>query len=518
MNVSSEPISQLQQRLKIVVPSEEIETSFQTEVEDISPRARLKGFRPGKVPSSVIVQRYGKVLRSDINRRQIDDSLRQALEEQNLNVLSLFNLKFEEPAPGNDLAYEITVETVPTIELPSYSEIEVDLPQVEIDSKAIDQQIERILNSDATKTEKSEAVALGDFCEFSLALSKEGNQFDLNVEAFDALNLDDIEFDRENLRKTQQFIGQQTVVWSDDFCSQSLVGMKPGETKVLKERDPDLELEATLSAMNCVLAEITLDKVFEVKRAKLEDYVKRVGEDDEDQFREHIEKNLESRIERFNELRKRTKIDQFMLEQCKCLMPHQYLKMRFEQLHEQTRQMLGEDADETAIAESNKRQELDLMRDFAMSVIRSELIKLEEITVESNEVSQRLSAQLAMYPNAPDDITKQLYSDENIRRTQDEILKDKFYEHVSSKISILESPMSFVEFEKVQLRHGEENFELEFEVDDVPEIDESEESESMSAKDQEGSGNFVSRFIKSIFGKNKQSKADIPLEDDNGDN
>ena len=96
MQVSVENTGGLQRRLTVQVPGQEIQQQVETKLKELSKSVRVKGFRPGRVPLSVVRQRYGKQVRLDIVNETMERSLRQAIRDEDLRPASTPRLESPE--------------------------------------------------------------------------------------------------------------------------------------------------------------------------------------------------------------------------------------------------------------------------------------------------------------------------------------------------------------------------------------------------------------------------------------
>ncbi|RPH92268.1 MAG: trigger factor, partial [Lysobacterales bacterium] len=84
MQVSVENTGGLQRRLTVQVPGQEIRDRIESKLKELSKQVRIKGFRPGRVPMSVVRQRYGRQVQLDIVNETMQRSLQQAIRDEAL--------------------------------------------------------------------------------------------------------------------------------------------------------------------------------------------------------------------------------------------------------------------------------------------------------------------------------------------------------------------------------------------------------------------------------------------------
>ena len=84
MQVFVENTSSLERRLTVTVPGQEIQGKVEAKLRELCKEVRIKGFRPGRVPMSVVKQRYGQQVRQDVLNETMQTSLQQAIQDEDL--------------------------------------------------------------------------------------------------------------------------------------------------------------------------------------------------------------------------------------------------------------------------------------------------------------------------------------------------------------------------------------------------------------------------------------------------
>jgi hypothetical protein len=102
MQVSVENTGGLERRLKVQVPGKEIQDKVESKLKELSKQVRIKGFRPGRVPMSVVRQRYGKQVQLDIVNETMQRSLQQAIRSEGAAGLVPRVDAMPEPLAGGD--------------------------------------------------------------------------------------------------------------------------------------------------------------------------------------------------------------------------------------------------------------------------------------------------------------------------------------------------------------------------------------------------------------------------------
>ena len=117
MQVSVETIEGLERRMRVQVPAERIDTEVDKRLQKVGRSAKLKGFRPGKAPMSVIRQHYGSEVRREVLGEVMQETYLAAIGEQKLNPAGGPKIETDETAQGKDLQYTATFEVYPEIKI-----------------------------------------------------------------------------------------------------------------------------------------------------------------------------------------------------------------------------------------------------------------------------------------------------------------------------------------------------------------------------------------------------------------
>ena len=100
MQVSVENTSTVEKRLTIQLPAEEVKKNIDTRLRELGKQVRLKGFRPGRIPFSVLKQRYGKQATQEVIQQATQNALQQAVQQESLRVVG--NPRLDAPPVLND--------------------------------------------------------------------------------------------------------------------------------------------------------------------------------------------------------------------------------------------------------------------------------------------------------------------------------------------------------------------------------------------------------------------------------
>ena len=173
MQVTVESTGTLERRMRVELPADAIEEEIDSRLKRVGRTARIKGFRPGKVPAKVVRQRYGKQIREEVLGELMQKSYSDAVTQEKLNPAGGPRIETEDKPDG--FAYVATFEVMPDIELQGLDKIKIEKPVVEISDSDLDAMIDKLREQKADWREVDRKSAAGDrvTCDFSGMLDGE---------------------------------------------------------------------------------------------------------------------------------------------------------------------------------------------------------------------------------------------------------------------------------------------------------------------------------------------------------
>lgn len=164
MKVAVESVGSFQRKLSITFPATKVKSELDTAFKRMSRRARLPGFRPGKVPRKVLEARFGADIKADVANDLIQRGYRDACQAESLEPVGQPNLdETGDVNASSDFSFIVVVDVKPSVELTKTTGVDVVYPKVEIPDAEIDAQVARKLEGEATAVEVDDrAVQAGD--------------------------------------------------------------------------------------------------------------------------------------------------------------------------------------------------------------------------------------------------------------------------------------------------------------------------------------------------------------------
>ena len=158
---------ELMREIAVEVDAATVSKAFDKVVKKYSKLARIPGFRVGKVPATVIKNRFAKDVRQEVLDTLVSERFRQAMEEQKLNPVSQPQLTNLFLVDGQPLQFKAAFEVLPEIDLSGYDTVTVERPNVEITDAEYKAEMDRVLEPHGTveTVEEDRELVDGDWAE-----------------------------------------------------------------------------------------------------------------------------------------------------------------------------------------------------------------------------------------------------------------------------------------------------------------------------------------------------------------
>ena len=164
MKITKKASKGLKREFNIVISSKEIEDKINSKLSEIALTARIPGFRPGKIPASILKARIGKEIRGEVLQSSIDEASKKAIQDENLTPVTKPSIDIEKYDEGNDLKASLSLEIMPTIKHIDLSKVKLDKPIAKVEDKDIKEALERIgkQNQQTQPLKKARKSKMGD--------------------------------------------------------------------------------------------------------------------------------------------------------------------------------------------------------------------------------------------------------------------------------------------------------------------------------------------------------------------
>ena len=220
MAVQVESLEKLERRIILTVPAATINDEVETRLKRLSRTVKADGFRPGKVPMSVVAQRYGYSVQYEVVNDRVGQAFSEVTNEAKLRVAGAPRITQKDGAPEGEMTFEATFEVYPEVKLGDLSAAEVERVSTEVTEAAIDRTVDILRKQRRT---------------FGLRAAGDGAQLADRVTIDFEGKIDGEPFAGGSAEAFQFIIGEGQMLEQFD---QSVRGMKVGESKTFPLQFP----------------------------------------------------------------------------------------------------------------------------------------------------------------------------------------------------------------------------------------------------------------------------------------
>ena len=432
MSISIETLEGLQRRVTITVAADKIEAAYKEQLKGYAKNARVDGFRKGKVPHSIIEQRFGVAARQEVLSDEMQRAFFDAVIAEKINLAGRPTFTPNNYQPGQEFSFSVTFEVFPEVELKGLENIEVEKPVVEISEADLDKMVDVLRKQQATWTESQEAVKAEDRVTIDFVGSVDGEEFEGG--------------------KATDFVlamGQGRMI---PGFEEGIVGHKAGE-----QFDIDVTFPAEYHAENlkgkAAKFAITLKKVENIVLPELtEEFVKKFGNAKSvEDLRAEIKKNMQRELNNAVTARVKNQVINGLIAQNDIEVPAAAVAEEVEVLRQQAVQRFG-GKPEMAAQLPAELFEAEAKRRVQVGLLLSTVIGSNELKVDEARVEAMISDIASAYEQPAEVVeyyAKNRQLTENIRNV---VLEEQAVDAVLAKAKVAEKAMSFDELMQSQVQ------------------------------------------------------------------
>ena len=265
----------LKREFTIVVPASEIDAELNGRLAELAPQMSLPGFRPGKVPPTLLKARYGDSLLGEILEKAVNANTEMALTERGLRPAVQPRVEITSYDKGKDLEYKVSVELMPEIEPVDFASLSVERTVATVDDKAVAEAIDRMAGQqkDSEPVTEERGAAEGDV----VVIDFEGK-------------IDGVPFDGGAAQDHHLELGSNSFI--PGFEPQ-LVGAKAGESRDVTVNFPDDYQASHLAGKEAVFG-VTVKELRATKPVTIDDaFAQRFGLDTLDALRDAVREQMQ---------------------------------------------------------------------------------------------------------------------------------------------------------------------------------------------------------------------------------
>jgi trigger factor len=433
MQVSVEDINSVKKTLHIEIPEETVLRELDKAYDKLKKKAKVKGFRPGKVPRSVVVRLFKKDVHADVTSNLIQSSFMDALKETDLKIVGTPNVDPPELEATGPYRYDATVEISPELEDIKYHDLVLKRTNYRVLDEEIEAQLKMLQKNMAQhqKIAEDRSAQKDDFVLIDFEGFKEGRPF-------------------AETAKTENFnmkIGQGPVI--KEFDDQ-LIGMRPNDIKEFEVKFPQDYFNKKLANLD-ILFQVTLHEIREEVLPEIDDVLaKKAGQYESlDDLKKAISDNMEQGYNKRVEQELHEQIYQELISKSDFEVPDVMVDMELEGIVEEAERSFAhqnismEDIGLTRESIAEKYRDT-AVRQVKRHLLLGKMIDQESLTISDDELEDGLKAMADSF-NQPLEQIKNYY-DQN--KDKIDYFKHTLLEKKAIKLIIDSSKIEEVEPQK----------------------------------------------------------------------
>ncbi len=425
MNVTVESTGALERRMRVELPAERIESEITARLKSVGRTARIKGFRPGKVPPRVVRQHYGKAVRQEVLGEIMQKSYSDAVMQENLRPAGGPRIETEQE-DDKVFAYVATFEVLPEVELKGLDKIKVEKPDIEIGDADLDDMLLSLRKQRADWEEVDRK-------------SKDGDRVTVDFTG----TIDGEEFQGGSGTEIPVVLGQGQML--PDF-EKGLKGIAAGDGKSIKVKFPKDYHAEDLAGKKAEFA-VNTHRVEEQILPELNDEFAEafnVTEGGLEQFRKDVRENMEREA--------RTKVDGDVREQVmEGLLEKNPIDVPQAMVQEEMQTMQHEAMQRLGIEDQDKAPPMENFREMAEKRVRlglllRQVISENAISADEAAIRARVEDMCSGYENAGDMVDMYMGNPQIMQQIEPMVVEQKAIDWLLENGKVKDKKIAFKDY------------------------------------------------------------------------
>ena len=426
MQVSVETTSGLERLMTVSVPAERIDQDVSKRIQQTARTVRIDGFRPGKVPTKVVKQRYGKGIREEVLGQVVQETFYQALQQEELTPAGSPAIDFTTDVEGENLEYTAKFEVYPQVELADYSSVGIERKSADVKDADLDQMIDTLRKQQADWAEVEREAA-------------EGDRVRIDFEGF----VDGEAFDGGKGEGMDLVLGSNTMI--PGFEDQ-LAGAKPSADVELNVTFPENYQAENLKGKDA-LFKVKVHSVSEQVLAELnEEFYEKFGleEKTEEAFRSEVKKNMERELNQAVKMKLKDQVFSKLIDINPIDVPAALIDGEIDSLRKQAvMQFAGPDSDMDHTALPKEMFQDQAERRVKIGLLMQEVIKVNELEADEERVKSTLNEMAETYQDPQQVIDWYMGNEEMLGQIKGLVLEEQVVDKLLEMANVTDTEISY---------------------------------------------------------------------------
>jgi trigger factor len=431
MAVTVETLEKLERRITLTLAADTINNEVQSRLKRLARTVKADGFRPGKVPMSVVTQRYGYSVQYEVMNDKVGQAFQQATNEAKLRVAGVPRITEKEAAPEGQMAFDATFEVYPEVKLGDLSNAEIERVSTEVTEAAIDKTLDILRKQRRTFAQRPQTEAATD--DDRVTIDFEGK-------------IDGVPFDGGKAEGFQFIIGEGQML---EAFEKAVRGMKTGDSKTFPLQFPDDYQGKDVAGKEADFM-VTLNKVEAQHLPEVNEALAKalgIAEGTVEALRADIKRNLEREVKFRVLARNKAAVMDAVAKNAELDLPSALVKGEVDRMVENARADLKKrgikDADKAPIPEEIFKPQAE--RRVRLGLVVAELVRANNLQAKPDQLQAHIEEMAQSYEK-PSEVVRWYLSDrERMAEVEGVVIENNVTEYVLSKAKVTDKVLPFDE-------------------------------------------------------------------------
>jgi len=430
MQVTVENTSDLERKMRVTIPSDEVEVQVTEKIKQTAKQVRLKGFRPGKVPLKEVKRRFGAGIRQEVSSEVIQSTYGQALQQEDINPAGMPKIEDVKIEEGQDLEYTAVFEVFPEVEVAGFDGIEVEKLSSQVEDDDLEKMIQT-LREQRTEFSDVERAAV------------DGDKLNIDFEGF----VDDEAFEGGKAESADIVLGSGQMI---PGFEEGLTGLSGGEEKELEVTFPE-NYQADNLAGKAAVFKIKVNTVAEPVLPELDDEfftLFDVKEGGLEAFREEVKSNMQRELDASIKAKVKNQVMDGLDATNELELPQALLDEEVNRMRQEAVQQFGGGQGAPQIDPSVLPAEMfsdQAGKRVKLALIINAIVEKNELTPDEDKVRETIETMASSYED-PEQVINFYYSNEQqLSQIRNVVLEEQIVDLVLETAKVSEKAVSYEE-------------------------------------------------------------------------
>jgi len=431
MTVTVETLEKLERRITLTLSAADIGQEVDARLKRLSRTVKADGFRPGKVPMSVVAQRYGYSVQYEVVNDRVGKAFADAAGEAKLRVAGTPRIAQKEEAAEGHLAFDATFEVYPEVRIADLSGVEVERVSTEVTDAAVDRTVEILRKQRRTFAQRPAAEG-----------AAETDRVTIDFEG----KIDGEPFAGGKAEAFQFVIGEGQMLEQFDLAVR---GMRVGESKTFP-----LQFPADYQGKDVAGKEadflVTMKKIEAANLPEVDDaFAKALGikEGTVEALRADVRKNLDREVKFRLMSKNKGAVMDALLEAAELDVPKALVESETERMVESARADLKQrgikDADTAPIPAEIFQPQAE--RRVRLGLVVAELVRASNLQAKPDQLQKHIE-ELSQSYERPAEVVRYYLSDrQRMAEVEAVVIENNVTEHVLGQVKVVDKVVPFDE-------------------------------------------------------------------------